>query len=182
MGSLYTYLYCFPEAAILKGKLIISDSRLSYRTSLLELRRESKQETFKRKLTWLSPWVTLMNRRRTTRRASSSIRDSSSVLESLKTQSEPLSDWTDSESCITSWRTIVSLTISPYQLHTEKSLQFHQKHLQFTDNENVFASYYNLGISHRLIRDFDESVKYFKQALEWAQSHQEIESECISNG
>ncbi|CDW73352.1 tpr domain containing protein [Stylonychia lemnae] len=50
------------------------------------------------------------------------------------------------------------------------------------DNENVFASYYNLGISYRLMRDFDTSIKNFKQALEWSQQHQEFESECISNG
>lgn len=39
-----------------------------------------------------------------------------------------------------------------------------------------------MGISHRLMREFDESVKFFRQALDWAQQHQEIESECISNG
>lgn len=28
----------------------------------------------------------------------------------------------------------------------EKSLKFHLKHCEFTDKENVFASYYNIGI------------------------------------
>jgi hypothetical protein len=53
MGSLDTYLNCFPEAAITKGKFMISDSRLYYRISLSELRQESKPETFRKRLTWL---------------------------------------------------------------------------------------------------------------------------------
>jgi hypothetical protein len=67
-------------------------------------------------------------------------------------------------------------------LPVEKSLQFHQKHLQFTDSENVFASYYNIGIASRLLKNFDESVSNFQNALNWSIQHQEFESECISNG
>ena len=54
--------------------------------------------------------------------------------------------------------------------------------MQFTDNENVFASYYNIGISYRLLKNFDEATNYFKRALEWSMQHQEFESECISHG
>jgi hypothetical protein len=32
-----------------------------------------------------------------------------------------------------------------------KSLNFHKKHSDFTDKENLFASYYNMGICHRLL-------------------------------
>jgi hypothetical protein len=33
----------------------------------------------------------------------------------------------------------------------EKSLKFHYKHCEFTDKENVFASYYNIGICQRIL-------------------------------
>jgi hypothetical protein len=50
----------------------------------------------------------------------------------------------------------------------EKSLRFHLKHCEFTDKENVFASYYNIGIASRFIKKFKESVDSFKKGLEWA--------------
>jgi hypothetical protein len=31
-----------------------------------------------------------------------------------------------------------------------KSLKFHLKHCEFTDKENVFAAYYNIGICYRI--------------------------------
>lgn len=40
--------------------------------------------------------------------------------------------------------------------------------MQFTDNENIFASFYNIGISYRLLKNFEESINYFKKALEWS--------------
>ena len=50
-----------------------------------------------------------------------------------------------------------------------KSLRFHQKHCEFTDKENVFAAYYNIGICQRLLKDYESSQDYFSKALEWAQ-------------
>ena len=31
-----------------------------------------------------------------------------------------------------------------------KSLKFHLKHCEFTDKENIFAAYYNIGICYRI--------------------------------
>lgn len=64
----------------------------------------------------------------------------------------------------------------------EKSLMFHLKHKEYTDKENLFAAYYNLGISQRLLKKYDESVQSFTKALEWASTHQELDSECFCNG
>ena len=64
----------------------------------------------------------------------------------------------------------------------EKSLLFHTKHREYTDKENLFAAYYNLGISQRLLKMYDDSVKSFSKALEWASLHQELDSECFCNG
>jgi len=64
----------------------------------------------------------------------------------------------------------------------EKSLRFHEKHCEFTDKENVFASYYNIGICHRVLRHYDKSNEYFMRALEWAMLREDEESECICYG
>ena len=48
------------------------------------------------------------------------------------------------------------------------SLKFHEKHMEFTDKENVFASYYNMGICHRVMNNYATSVDYFTKALEWS--------------
>lgn len=62
----------------------------------------------------------------------------------------------------------------------EKSLMFHMKHKEYTENQ--FAAYYNLGITHRLLNQYDEAVQSFTKALEWASVHQELDSECFCNG
>jgi tetratricopeptide (TPR) repeat protein len=49
-----------------------------------------------------------------------------------------------------------------------KSLRFHFKHAEFTDKENLFASYYNAGISSRVLGFHEKSIEYFNKALEWA--------------
>jgi hypothetical protein len=128
-----------------------------------------KLETFKRRHIWPLLWVISMKKRKTTRKPSNFTRDSSSVQEFWKIQLELVWVLTDLVLCITNSRTIVSFIALKQPLSVEKSLQFHQKHLQYTDNENIFASYYNLGISYRLQRSFDESIKYFKLALDWSQ-------------
>ena len=66
--------------------------------------------------------------------------------------------------------------------HYDKSLQFHLKHKQFTDNENLFAAHYNAGVSHRLLKNFKGAIDAFNAGLEWALHHQDFESECICNG
>ena len=35
-----------------------------------------------------------------------------------------------------------------------KSLYFHMKHSKSSDTDNVFVSYYNVGICHRLLGDY----------------------------
>lgn len=64
----------------------------------------------------------------------------------------------------------------------EKSLMFHMKHKEYTDKDNLFAAYYNLGITQRLLKCYDESAQSFTKALEWAAVHQELDSECYCNG
>ena len=64
----------------------------------------------------------------------------------------------------------------------EKSLMFHMKHKEYTDKENLFAAYYNLGISQRLMKNNDEAVQFFTKALESAVMNQELDSECYCNG
>ena len=50
----------------------------------------------------------------------------------------------------------------------DKSIEYHKQNIQLSDNENTFAGYYNIGISYRKNRDFNESIANFKKALEWA--------------
>ena len=47
------------------------------------------------------------------------------------------------------------VSLIQYYYYLDKSLEFHLKHIEFADNESKFASYYNLGISYRLMKDFD---------------------------
>lgn len=39
-----------------------------------------------------------------------------------------------------------------------KSLKFHLKHIEFTDKENLFASFYNVGICYRIMKDYEKSI------------------------
>jgi len=43
----------------------------------------------------------------------------------------------------------------------QKSLLFHEKHMEQTDKDNLFASYYNMGISNRLLGKYDKSIENF---------------------
>jgi tetratricopeptide (TPR) repeat protein len=63
------------------------------------------------------------------------------------------------------------------QKNYDKSLMFHMKHKEYTDKENLFAAYYNLGITQRFLKMYDESILSFSKALEWASTHQELDSE-----
>ena len=64
----------------------------------------------------------------------------------------------------------------------DKSLQFHKKHKEFADKENVFAAYYNLGITQRFLKDYAESLKSFNEALDWSIQRMDYESECVTLG
>lgn len=50
-----------------------------------------------------------------------------------------------------------------------KSLKFHLKHQDFTDKENAFAAYYNIGICYRILNQYDKAKDTFMKALEWSQ-------------
>jgi len=50
----------------------------------------------------------------------------------------------------------------------KRCIEYHLKNVEFTDQENAFAGLYNLGISYRSIRDYNQSVNFFEQALDWA--------------
>lgn len=62
------------------------------------------------------------------------------------------------------------------------SLKFHLKHYEFAERDNMFAAYYNIGISHRSLGNIDESLDYFHKAYDWSASRYDSESECISLG
>lgn len=64
----------------------------------------------------------------------------------------------------------------------DKSLKFHMKHCEFTDKENLFASYYNIGICYRILGQLLKANEYFQKAIEWAQYREDKESECICYG
>jgi len=42
------------------------------------------------------------------------------------------------------------------------------KHLEQTEKDNIFASYYNIGISHRLLGNNDKALEFFKKAYDQA--------------
>ena len=50
----------------------------------------------------------------------------------------------------------------------QKSLKFHIKHSEFTDKENVYAAYYNIGVCQRILGALHKSQESFTKALEWA--------------
>lgn len=63
-----------------------------------------------------------------------------------------------------------------------KSLYFHMKHSKSSDTDNVFVSYYNIGICHRLLGDFQKAYWYFNKAIEWAQFTEDRENEGLCHG
>ena len=64
----------------------------------------------------------------------------------------------------------------------QRSLQFHIKHEDFSDQENVFAAYYNIGMCMRMIGNTEDSLKYFNKALDWANKRTDFESQCVTYG
>lgn len=50
----------------------------------------------------------------------------------------------------------------------EKAVEYHKQNIQLSDIENTFAGYYNIGISYRKNKNFEEALINFKKALEWA--------------
>ncbi|TNV82681.1 hypothetical protein FGO68_gene15690 [Halteria grandinella] len=63
-----------------------------------------------------------------------------------------------------------------------KSLYFHMKHSKSSDTDNVFVSYYNTGICHRLLGDYQKAYWYFNKAIEWAQFTEDKDNECLCHG
>jgi tetratricopeptide (TPR) repeat protein len=63
-----------------------------------------------------------------------------------------------------------------------KSVKFHLKHAEFSDKENKFAAFYNLGIAYRHLKDPKESIKFLAKALNWANKRMDLESQCITLG
>lgn len=64
----------------------------------------------------------------------------------------------------------------------EKSISFHLKHAEFSDKENKFAAFYNLGIAFRHQKDGKEAIKVLTKALGWANKRMDLESQCITLG
>ncbi len=58
----------------------------------------------------------------------------------------------------------------------KRSIEYHLKNVDFTDQENAFAGLYNLGISYRSIGDYVKSIKFFEKALAWATERKVITS------
>ena len=40
----------------------------------------------------------------------------------------------------------------------KRSIEYHLKNVDFTDQENAFAGLYNLGISYRSVGDYDNAL------------------------
>lgn len=64
----------------------------------------------------------------------------------------------------------------------DKSIRFHLKHAEFSDKDNKFAAFYNLGISYRCLNDHKESLKFLNKSLAWANKRMDMESQCITLG
>ena len=43
----------------------------------------------------------------------------------------------------------------------DRSIDFHKQNLSLSDQENLFAGYYNLGIAHRKTQQFNTAVDFF---------------------
>lgn len=69
-----------------------------------------------------------------------------------------------------------------FPINVDKSLQFHKKHKEFSDKENIFAAHYNMGITLRFLKKYDDSIKSFKDALDWSVQRMDYESECVTLG
>lgn len=59
---------------------------------------------------------------------------------------------------------------------------FHLKHLEQTEKSSIFVSYYNIGISYRLLGNIEKSLEFFKKAFEQSKVIKEADSECFSVG
>ena len=64
----------------------------------------------------------------------------------------------------------------------EKAVEYHKQNIQLSDADNIFAGFYNIGISYRRLYHFEDSVQNFLKALECAKQRDEIESECLAYG
>ena len=51
-----------------------------------------------------------------------------------------------------------------------------------SDQENLFASYYNMGIAFRKTENYSKAIEFFQAANEWANAREELESKCLCIG
>ena len=73
------------------------------------------------------------------------------------------------------------LGVNYYNLsRADKSSEFHLKNLELSDRENCFAAYYNLGISLRSLKKYDDALSYFQTAFEWAREFKVLSSYFFS--
>jgi len=72
---------------------------------------------------------------------------------------------------------------SYYQIgRFDDSLKFNLLSIEIIDEENIYAVYYNRGITLRKIKEFAQSLTFFNKALRWAIERKDIESECFIYG
>ena len=64
----------------------------------------------------------------------------------------------------------------------EKALVFHQKHLEQTEKENLFAAHFNVGISMRNLKNYNGAIESFRQAIDESLAMHEIDSESFAHG
>ena len=64
----------------------------------------------------------------------------------------------------------------------EHSLKNHRKAVEIMDSENIFTSYYNLGIVLRKLGLIEDSLEEFTKAVDWAIEREDRESECLVYG
>lgn len=50
------------------------------------------------------------------------------------------------------------------------------------DKENLFSAYYNIGITYRFLKKYQDALDSFGSALEWATQRMDYESECVTLG
>jgi tetratricopeptide (TPR) repeat protein len=69
-----------------------------------------------------------------------------------------------------------------FQKKYDLSLKFNNKCLEMIDDENLYSVLYNVGIVHRKLNQFEESLAIFSQALSWSHTRRDKESESLILG
>lgn len=69
-----------------------------------------------------------------------------------------------------------------HQNKFRESLKFNLKCLDIIDEENIYAVFYNRGITLRKVKDYANSITFFNKALRWAHQRNDFESKCFIFG